>query len=173
MLLAHGSESGPNLEALMLALPMVVVGIILFVQKTAKPIVPVVLVLGGIAIGVSALTIFDGDDHDVEASPSAGPGAYVGAVTGLCEAERVAAPEPEEAGRIFENDVHLPLHELAAEVGEEDRGAAAALLEAKETVESEMAGGAMEGEILEDHLGALHNAAVGALEAIDVEAPAC
>lgn len=173
MSLAHGAEGGPNFEALILALPMVVVGVILFVQKSARPIVPILLVLGGIAIGVGSLTIFAKDDHDATASSGNSNETYVAAVTGLCAAHHAASTDADEARRIFQDDAHVPLHDVAAEVQETDRAAAAALLEAKETVESDVEDESVDGAALESDLEDLLDATVLALRAIDVEAPTC
>lgn len=170
---AHGAPGGPNFEALVLALAMVVVGVMLFVQKTAKPIVPVVLVLGGIGIAAGGLTIFAADDHQEDSSRAGGNQAHVGVVTGLCEAASLAASRPAEAERIFQNEVHVPLHDLAAEVGEADRAAAARLLEAKGSVESALGAGSIEGDALEEELAGLLDATIAGLKTIDVEAPTC
>lgn len=170
---AHGAPGGPNFEALVLALAMVVVGVILFVQKTAKPIVPVVLVLGGIGIAAGGLTIFAGDDHEEDLSPAGGNQAYVGVVTGLCEAAAAAATEPEDAERIFQDQVHVPLHELAAEVGEADRAVAARLLEAKDSVESALEAPPIRADALEDDLSELLDATIAGVRTIEMEAPTC
>lgn len=173
MPLAHGSSGGPSFEALVLALAMVVVGVILFVQKTAKPIVPVVLVLGGIAIAAGGLTIFAADDHEDATSPGGGNQSYAGVVTGLCEAAAVAASQPEDAERIFQDEVHVPLHELAADLGEADRAVAARLLEAKDSVESALEARPIEPEALDDDLSELLDVTIAGLRTIDVEAPTC
>lgn len=173
MPLAHGTPGGPNFEALVLALALVVVGVILFVQKTAKPIVPVVLVLGGMGIAAGGLTIFAPDDHDDDTSATSGKQAYVGAVSGLCKATAVAASQPAEAERIFRDEVHVPLHELAAEVGVGDRAVAARLLEAKNSVESDLEARPIEADALEDDLSELLDATIAGLKTIDVEAATC
>ena len=173
MLSAHGADGGPNFEALVLALPMLVVGVILFVQKSAQPIVPVLLVLGGIAIGGAGMTVLDGDDHDGEGSKVAPTSSYVGTVTGLCEAGRLAPSRPEEAAALFQDQAHVDLHDLAAEVEESDRAAAAALLEAKQAVEADIEADQPDGERLEQDLDELLDAAVAGLRELDVEAPTC
>lgn len=171
--MAHGGAGGSVGEALVLALPLLVLGVVLFIQKTVKPVVSVGLVVAGIAVVVGGMTIFAEDDHDAEASVPGGGGSYVGAVTGLCEARRVAEAEPDEAARLFTDEAHVPLHDLAAEVEDEDRAAAAALLEAKQAVESDLDDEPLQGETLEADLDELLKATVSGLAAIDVEAPTC
>lgn len=173
MLLAHGGGGGSAFESLILALPLIAIGVVLFVQKTAKPIVSIVMVAAGVAIAVGGMTIFAEDDHDAEASPSGDGGGYVSLVAGLCEARSLAGSDVEAAATVFENEVHVQLHDLAAEVGESDREAAGSLLEAKETVEADLAQGLVKGDALREHLDGLLDATVPALRAIDVEAPTC
>ncbi|MGH8872993.1 MAG: hypothetical protein ACRDWS_13585 [Acidimicrobiia bacterium] len=63
--------------------------------------------------------------------------AYQTAASGLCEASSKAEMgDVDGAGEEFYDTAHQPLHDLAAEVTEVDRGIAARLLEAKEAVES-------------------------------------
>lgn len=134
---AHGGEAGgPNLEALILAVPMVVVGIILFVQKSAKPIVSVLLVLGGITLALGGFT-FLGTEDDHDAAASATTASYSKAVAGLCEAQGMLADgAPEAASDAFYDDAHIALHEIADRLATEDRAAGARLLESKQAVES-------------------------------------
>lgn len=172
-MLAHGGAGGSTGEALILALPLLVLGVVLFVQKTVKPVVSLSLVAAGVAVVVGGMTVFADDDHDAEASVSGDGGSYVSLVTGLCEARRVASVEPEERERLFTDEVHVPLHDLAAAVEEEDRAAAATLLEMKQAVESDLAGEPVEGETLEAHLDELLEATIAGLAAIDVAAPTC
>jgi hypothetical protein len=173
VLLAHGTASGPNFEALALAVAFVVIGVVLFVQKSANPMAAVVFVVAGVAIGVAGMTVFAGDDHDAEAAGAGGNEAYVGAVTGLCEAQRLAPDRPSDAGRVFFDQAHVPLHDLAAEVGDTDRDAAAGLLEAKESVESVLEEDDVDGTGLSEDLADLLDATVAALRAVDIEAPTC
>lgn len=61
---------------------------------------------------------------------------YAAAGIGLCDATAEAtAGEGAEAGRVFYDTVHRPLHDLASETTQFDRALAARLLEAKESVE--------------------------------------
>ena len=169
----QGSHGGPNLEALVLALPMVVVGAVLLVQKTAKPIVSVGLVLGGIAVGGAGMTVLAGEDHDGEDPKVAPTNSYVGTVTGLCEARRLAPSRPEDAAALFQDRAHLDLHDLAAGVEGRDRAAAATLLEAKQAVEVDIEAERPDGETLERDLDELLDVTVTGLREIGVEAPTC
>ena len=54
----------------------------------------------------------------------------------LCRAAEVAPDDPREAERIFLDEVHGPLHQLADEIATVDRSASARLLEAKQAVEA-------------------------------------
>lgn len=172
MVLAHGGGGSVG-GALLVALPLLVLGVVLFFQKTVKPVVSVGLVVTGIAVVVLGMTIFAEDDGAAGASSPGGDQGYVSAVTGLCEARRVASAEPEEAVRLFQDRVHVPLHDIAAQVEEADRAAAAKLLEAKQEVEAEIEEGSLEGEVLEDRLGGLLDATVSGLAATDLVAPTC
>ena len=172
MLFAQGAVGGPNLEALVLAVPMVVLGVVLFLQKTTTPIVPVVLVLAGTAIGGAGMTVLADDDHEAGGKKAA-VNSYVGTVTGLCEARRVAADDPEEATRLFRDEAHVDLHALAYQAEDLDRSAAAGLLEAKQTVEADLDAAEVDGEELQHGLDAVLEATIAALRATDVEAPTC
>lgn len=170
MLLAHGGEGGAaNFEALVLAIPMVVVGVILFAQKAAKPIVPVALVLGGFAIAVGGFTVLKPaavEEHsDAEI-------AYGEMLASLCEARMVAADgEVDDAGAIFEDDVHVRLHDLADRLSD-DRAAAGRLLEAKQVVEADL-DRLVEPEELSSDLGDLIVATEAGLDSLDLEVDGC
>lgn len=173
MLLAHGAAGGPNFEALVLALALVVIGVVLFVQKSGSPVAALVFVVAGVAIGAGGMTILAGDDHEEEAADPGRNQAYVGAVNGLCEAQRLAPDRPGEAARLFFNEAHVPLHDLAAEAGDSDRDAAAAVLEEKQTVESALGEDSVDGAALSEDLAGLLDATVTALRAVGIEAPTC
>ncbi|MEA2499459.1 MAG: hypothetical protein QOH26_1864 [Actinomycetota bacterium] len=58
MILAHSiGTSGPDIEFLMLAVALVVLAVVLFVQKTAKPFVPVLLLVGAIGFSAGAFAV--------------------------------------------------------------------------------------------------------------------
>lgn len=64
MTLAHAlGEGGPEIEVLMLAAGLLVLGIVFFLQKTTKPQVPVILVVLSLAMTVGAFA-FSGDDPE-------------------------------------------------------------------------------------------------------------
>jgi hypothetical protein len=68
------------------------------------------------------------------------PEPYGPAQQGLCRAlAQARAGRPDGARREFFDSAHAPLHQLAAEVAERDRPAAAHLLEAKAVVEGDLA----------------------------------
>lgn len=60
---------------------------------------------------------------------------FAAAASGLCEATQ-RADDPGQARRVFFDAVHQPLHQLADQAATVDRGAAAALLEAKQGLEA-------------------------------------
>lgn len=138
LLLAHGGVvGGANVDALMIAAALVVVGVTLFVQKSAKPIVSVLLVLGGGTLTFAAFTFLSTDDrHAPKAAPAADP-VGAGVVEGLCEArQQLEGDRPAEAESTFYDRSHVPLHDIADRLSGEDTAAAARLLEAKQSVES-------------------------------------
>lgn len=89
-------------------------------------------------------------------------------VAELCRAQA----QPAEAEERFAN-VHGPLHELADEVQQDDRPAAAALLEAKRAVEDTLAESEVDHDRLADRLTPLVDAVRDALAALDRPAPPC
>lgn len=72
MPLAHTlGEGGPEIELLLVAVAMLVLGVIFFLQKSAKPVVSVVLVVGAFAMGTGAF-VMGGESNggDCEATSS-------------------------------------------------------------------------------------------------------
>lgn len=85
------------------------------------------------AFGLAVLTFDQGDDNGTE-STTAAHGA-------VCDALREArGGNADAARRIFTDEAHDALHQLAADAAEQDRAAAAELLEAKQKVESSLSG---------------------------------
>lgn len=125
MIVAHGGTSGFNVESLFLAVPLVVLGIALFLQKSSPPAVPVALVGIGLLFGVGGFTFLAGE---------AGP--YGEMLHSLCDARDLAAEDPDAASDLFNDEAHEPLHGFADEVAQQDRGAAAEVLETKQRVEA-------------------------------------
>jgi hypothetical protein len=71
--LAHAvTTSGANLEMLLLAVGLLVLGVVLFVQKSVKPVVPIVLVLFAVAAGGGAFALGDTTPHSHTSSQTAG-----------------------------------------------------------------------------------------------------
>ncbi|MDP9069563.1 MAG: hypothetical protein M3N53_14660 [Actinomycetota bacterium] len=170
VLLAHGGAGGVNLELLIVAIAMVGLGVVFFVQKTTKPIVPIVLVLTGIALGIGGIaTSRPADDHPV---PVAHEVDHQATVDGLCEARAEAVEDPSSADALF-NEAHLGLHELADSAAAEDRVVAGRLLEAKGAVESALQDEDVEGGKLERAFVALIDATVEAGSVVGEEVTGC
>ena len=71
MQLAHTlGANGPDVEFLMIAVSMLVLGVIFFLQKTAKPVVSVVLVVGAFALAVGAFAVGGRSDDAATAGPA-------------------------------------------------------------------------------------------------------
>lgn len=92
MIIAHTlGTGGPDLELLMLAGAMLVLGAILFFQKSAKPIVSLTLVLLSLALGTGAFAL-GGDDGSTSAAPS---GVQI-SIESPTNGESIPADEPVE-----------------------------------------------------------------------------
>ena len=167
----HGHEAGGvNTGALVLALPLIVLGVILFFQKTAAPIVSAVLVLGGLIVAIGGFTFLKAETDGHQHTEAAPPGTdYADAVAALCEARQA---KPDEAADLFLDRAHGPLHELADEIASEDREATAELLEAKQEVEHALES-PEHGAGLRRDLDRLIETTVASLSLIDVEVEAC
>src|SRR5918999_430687 len=71
--LAHAvTTSGANIEMLLLAVGLFVLSVVLFVQKSVKPVVPIVLVLVAMAAGGGAFALGDTRPHAHNSSATAG-----------------------------------------------------------------------------------------------------
>lgn len=93
-------------------------------------------------------------------------------ISALCAA--IEAPDAATAARIFERDVHQPLHEVADEVAATDRSVATSLLEAKFDVETVVRDDADAPDALvRQRLETLAGHTRSALDALDRPAPAC
>lgn len=95
----------------------------------------------------------------------------VTAVEGVCVARDEALASPEQAASVFLDRSHDALHRLADDVASVDRRIAAAVLEAKQRVES--AADAGQGGALQDSLQELATASGDALGALDMVEPSC
>jgi hypothetical protein len=116
--------------------------------------------------------------HSPAASPSpaqAPPSSPQGrAFLSLCEVRSaVAAGDAESAEATFEDDAHDTLHEIAHELEEVDRRAAAALLVAKSKVEAGFAEPEPDVEELERDVAALLEATSDGMAALDLDVPGC
>ncbi|HWL65092.1 MAG TPA: hypothetical protein VNP73_03875 [Actinomycetota bacterium] len=102
-------------------------------------------------------------------TPAPGGSSVRDAVAALCDARDTARDSVGEARDIFFNESHDPLHELARTATDEEPGAAAGLLEAKNAVEAAFE----EGDDVEPELGTLISAANEALTAVSEEPVTC
>jgi ribosomal protein S18 acetylase RimI-like enzyme len=114
-------------------------------------------------------------DEDRSPRPSGALGpvtaeAAAEALRGLCDLRSVT--DRVEAEAIFLDRSHATLHVIAAATEVRNRGAAADLLEAKQRVESGLAGADLPPDFAAD-VEALIEATRAALGAIGLEAPAC
>ena len=85
----------------------------------------------------AALTV--GGCGDSDPPRAAVPEPYASMYASLCDAHQLASVGDASGARTaFVDGAHGPLHQLAADVSEEDRGVAAQLLESKEATEQSM-----------------------------------
>lgn len=165
----HGHEAGGiETGALVLAVALIVLGVILFFQKTAPLAVSAVLVVGGLVLGAGAFTFLRSEADAHAPGPASAP--YQDVVFALCEAHDA---QPNEARALFADRVHGPLHELADRVAEQDRDAAARLLEAKQQVEFVLDDPLAGPEVVRRDLDRLIDSTVAALAVIEVEVDGC
>jgi hypothetical protein len=95
------------------------------------------------------------------------------AVEGLCEAETLASGGlVGEARRVFQNQSHAYLHELAAQLQDRDRSLAAELLQAKQRVESSLQGGANP-ELVASLIGGLRAVVESSVAAVGLKNVGC
>ncbi len=120
-----------------------------------------------------------GSNGDGSDGPSAPPSSALGPVTAEAAAEAVrglcdlaSATGRAEAEATFLDRSHETLHVIAAATEVRNRDAAAGLLEAKQRVEADLAETELPPDFAAD-VGALIRATRGAIEAIELEAPAC
>ena len=73
--LAHTfGTGGPDIEMLLLAVALLFLGVTFFIQKTTKPAVPVVLLIGAMALGAGAFAVgASTDDHTAADGAAAAP----------------------------------------------------------------------------------------------------
>lgn len=125
------------------------------------------LVAAGVLVGV--LVPSGGEEEGADGDGSAVPETLLG----LCAAADAAADgSVEDAGDVFFDRSHQGLHDLAARASEEDRAAAAAVLETKRRVESMLRDDASPDELPPELRRLLEDARTAA-RAIDVPPPPC
>ena len=110
---------------------------------------------------------------DQPSSAEGDTGSYGNLLSDLCAAiESTEEDNAGEARRVFEDEIHGPLHELAAEVEAVDREATANLLVAKNNVEKAFDSSARSGS-LRTELTALADSLSVALRAVGVNNSGC
>ena len=81
LVLAHTlGTGGPDIELLLLAAVMVILGVVFFFQKAVKPLVSVLLVVLGLGAGVFAF-VLGGEEQSTSQSVADGSGASPGGAT--------------------------------------------------------------------------------------------
>lgn len=89
-----------------------------------------------VAVGIVVLAASCTGSEEKRAPTAAQSSGPQVAIEGLCEAETLAAGGLQsEAQRVFQDQSHAYLHELAAQLQEQDRVLAGQLLKAKQEVE--------------------------------------
>ena len=105
-------------------------------------------------------------------APRSENAVFVELVSDLCSAITLAEQgDVDGAERIFENEIHGLLHDLAAEIEESDREATADLLVAKNSVEAAFSSG--ERNSLETELTGLAESLSVALTALGIDNSGC
>jgi hypothetical protein len=91
-------EGGPEIEFLILAVAMLVLGIVFFMQRAVKPVVSVVLVIGAFAFGVGAFAAGGTDSQppigEVCEPDSGSNGETTVTIEAPADGETVPADEP-------------------------------------------------------------------------------
>jgi hypothetical protein len=171
--IAHGvTGGGPNLEALLIAVPMVGLGMLFFFQKSASLPVSLVLIVLGLVVGYGSVTFLTQEPVDSHGHTPQRD-FYASALIALCDAGETAERRPAKAERTFYDHAHQPLHELADESAGADRAVAARLLESKNEVEAVLEEVPPDGERLAAAINALAIETGSAMQALEMEAPSC
>ena len=170
---AHGASSGMNIEAVVLAVGVVVLGAAFLVQKTVDPKVSILLVVIGIAGIIAALTFLNPGGRSITVQGQTYDEAELGeAVLGICDARDAAEEDLDAANEIFIDRVHVPLHVIVAAVEDDDRALSGRILEAKQKVEQDLIDEAP-AEVLVRDLTSLNDSASLGLERLSMSAPSC
>lgn len=181
LFLAHSLGAAPeasNVDLIVIAAGVALLGIMFIWQKKVKMIVSVVMVIAGITGVVLGLTVFNGDGGVGETIAVQGQtfpiSALTDAVAGICDARAAAeAGNVEDAETIFVNRAHQALHVIAAAVEDEDREQAARVLEAKQAVERLLFEEEADADALATALDELDSAATEALATLKITAVTC
>jgi hypothetical protein len=95
MVLAHTlGAGGPEIELLLLAVALLFLGVTFFVQKTTKPAVPVVLLVGALAVGAGSFAVGGSDEHTGTEGTTAAPEGLGVTITSPADGDTVPAGEP-------------------------------------------------------------------------------
>jgi hypothetical protein len=114
--LAHTfGTGGPDIEMLLLAVALLFLGVTFFIQKSTKPAVPVVLLVGALGVGAGAFAVgASSDDHSESAGTVAAPDEVGISITSPADGDTVSAGEPVQVS------VDLTGAELTSETESED-----------------------------------------------------
>jgi len=136
----------------------------------SKPAVAAVVV-GAALLVVGGFVFLRAPEAPTDASTA--PEGFASIVPSLCRARDNARTDAGDSRRIFLDEVHAPLHELADEVATTDRPVAADLLEAKQVVEADLELEAIVTGDLERDLETLIDATIAASAALGEEVGTC
>jgi hypothetical protein len=92
LIFAHTfGTGGPEIEMLLLAIALLALGIVFFVQKSTKPAVPVVLVLGALAAGAGAFALGANSNQNAPAGTVGAPSGISVSIASPRDGDTVAA----------------------------------------------------------------------------------
>ena len=181
--LAHGVGAAPeasNVDLIVIAGGVVALGIAFIFQKSVSLRVSIIMVVVGVGGLVAGLTVFNDSGQSAGATTITVQGQdypvsdLTDAVAGMCEASEAArSGDVEEARTIFIDRAHIPLHVIAAAVEDDDRRQAAAVLEAKERVETTITKDDADPEQLAGDIDELNGATTVALATLGITSSAC
>ena len=117
MNLAHTfGTGGPDIEMMLLAVALLFLGVTFFIQKSTKPAVPVLLLVGALGVGAGAFAVgaSSTDDHSNSAGVVGAPQGVAVSITSPADGDTVPA------GETVELTVELTGAELIAETESDD-----------------------------------------------------
>jgi hypothetical protein len=114
--LAHTlGTGGPDIEMLLLAVALLFLGVTFFIQKSTKPAVPVVLLVGALGVGAGAFAVgASSDEHSDSAGVVSAPDGVAVTISSPAEGDTVPA------GEAVPVTVELSGAELTSETESED-----------------------------------------------------